>query len=366
MWLRRVHKLVHGCCHAWVQARCANPCAVTCSCEWGNNHMTPLMHAVRARSPSLVDFLLRNKICARINAVDASRNTALLYAVLENHVAMVTALLHHHADITATDADGCTALMHAARHGNTRLAHLLLNNGVAVNAQTSSQQSALAVAVELNHTDVVTLLLDHGADASVQGRMMWVRRTGEDREIGKYIADGNGPLLDIAVANGNATIVKALLEKTECIDPEFALLAAVYCNHAAMLQLLLSNGVSAKGTSLPLMTACALGNVAAMTLLLDAGANVNAHCCRDTAIDGALRRGHSAAVALLLKYGATTHALTKEGECPLTIVLRKMLTRPADTDAWRNIANTMLEQLKPNCRWMGNCLIFFYFLSLVA
>jgi ankyrin repeat protein len=159
---------------------------------------TPLMTAARTGNPDVVDRLL-----AKGAAVDAAteagpygEQTALMWAVSQQHATVVEVLLAHGANvharssvytetiktnptyanfglqcvprnecyITEMERGGFAPLLFAARVGDLGSARLLVAAGADVNDLTPAGSSALAVAALSGHGDVATLLLEHGAD----------------------------------------------------------------------------------------------------------------------------------------------------------------------------------------------------------
>jgi serine/threonine-protein phosphatase 6 regulatory ankyrin repeat subunit B len=72
--------------------------------------------------------------------------TALMWAVAENHPEVVGALIERRSDVEARSKSGFTALMFAARVGDLDSARLLLQAGAKVNDKTPEGLSALLVA----------------------------------------------------------------------------------------------------------------------------------------------------------------------------------------------------------------------------
>jgi len=145
---------------------------------------TPLMAASRAGGVQTVQLLLRRG--ANPNAKESWREqTALMWAVAQQHTDVVRALIEGHADIHAKskawyeltnpsgDADGSsvmwvlqggyTPLMFAARDGDLESAKVLLAAGADVNDVAASGASALVVALYSGNRELAMFLLDKGA-----------------------------------------------------------------------------------------------------------------------------------------------------------------------------------------------------------
>ena len=111
--------------------------------------ITPLLIAVLARQPAIVELLLRLK--ADPNAATTEGNTALMAAAMAGHRAIAQQLLAAHADVNARNRNGATPLFLAARQGHAGLVQLLLENGADVTIRHRENQATalhLAAAAE--------------------------------------------------------------------------------------------------------------------------------------------------------------------------------------------------------------------------
>ena len=149
---------------------------------------TPLMSAARTGSVEVVEQLLAYD--ADVNAAEMGRHqTALMWAVAQEHPAVVRVLLEHGADIhartmiwdqlenTAGNTNpvgnfrmshgGSTPLLFAARNGDVETAKVLVDAGAHVNATAPSGRSALVTAAHSGHGALGVYLLEEGADPNV-------------------------------------------------------------------------------------------------------------------------------------------------------------------------------------------------------
>ena len=129
---------------------------------------TALMLAVRNNHIVVVTQLLKQGANANY-AEKANGWTALMFAVKNGSITNITELLAHGADINQTDNNGYTALMLAVQHNQPEAVAKLLAQGSDVNLdQTDSKgRTALMLAIQLNQPKIVTMLLDQGADTSI-------------------------------------------------------------------------------------------------------------------------------------------------------------------------------------------------------
>ena len=162
-----------------------------------------------------------------------------------------------------------TTLVDAARRQDRQAVRALLKQSVDVNTPAPDGSTALHWAVQLDDAEMVDMLIGAGADV---------------KAVNRY---GVAPL-SIAAINGSARILQQLL--TAGAAPDTAM----------------PEGETA------LMTIARVGNVEALKLLVDRGANVNS---RDgfrgqTALMWAAARNNADAVRLLVKAGADVNART--------------------------------------------------------
>jgi ankyrin repeat protein len=248
-------------------ARGANPHAAS---ETG---VTPLMHASRVGSIAVVRALLAKG--ARVNAAERGRRqTALMWAVSQDHPAVVKALLENGADHNARtvvrrltvmldqgppgvktarehahqiDAGGSTALLFAASGGSVESAKVLIDHGANVNDTAADGNSALVLAAFAGHGAVARLLLERGADPNAAGA-------------------GYGAL-HAAVLRGDVETVKALLAKGA--DPNIRMTKGSPVRRFGSQWALPNNLAGAT----PLFIATMYLELDLMRMLLDAGAS---------------------------------------------------------------------------------------------
>src|SRR5262245_28567135 len=208
--------------------------------------------------------------------------------------------------IKGTDAGGSTALHHAAGYGPLDNLQSLIDKGADVNAKNRNGSTPLHWAI---HDEAkVRLLLAKGA--TVNARQ----------------AQGRTPLFLAAMLGDGFPTIRLLLSKGA--DPNLAavngqtpLMMAARGNVEAM-QLLIERGaeVNAKDGAgeTALMAACAGGNARAVQLLIVRGADVKVMSKRnETALGFAATSGVQASVELLLVKGADVNVRNFRGYSPL-------------------------------------------------
>src|SRR5690349_15259754 len=227
-------------------------------------------------------------------------------------------------DVNAKDSRGATPLMYAAAFGNARQMQFLLESGADVNAQNAFHATALIWA----GGDAVKsrMLIEHGADVNVRTQQ------------------GRTPLMAAAKRNGNADLVRLLLEKGADVKTpgDTTLIAAAQSGDVEIMRLLIESGanvncISPRLGETPLMYAAASDNVEAVRLLLAKGANPNAALknltrviggstldigiSRQTPLMWAAPTGSPELIRTLTDAGANANAQDIQGMSPLMLAV---------------------------------------------
>jgi ankyrin repeat protein len=276
-----------------------------------------------------------------------SQGDAFYAAIRANDLAGLTAMLKAGADLNAAEPrGGMTPLMHAAVSGSPEAMTLLVDRGASVNTANSAGVTALMMSV--TDIDKVSLLLAKGADVNAASKR------------------GRTALLLAAMSDRSAGIVRLLMAKGA--DPKAvdvlkvnALNAAVRGDDIETIRIFADAGVAADNADFagftPLIGAAFSGNVQAVKLLLEKGANVNA-----VSGDGSFQKVKAGTIALgnftpllaaatlgspemitvLLQAGADVNARDVRGMTPLMLavatdrqnseVVRALINRKADVN----------------------------------
>ena len=235
---------------------------------------------------------------ANVNAKYNYGDTPIYVATVKNHPDVAKLLLAHGANPNAKDAKiGKTALHLAAQLGHADIVKLLLAYGANVNARTKYGDTPLHLAA-LGHPKIVKLLLAHRADINAKSTY------------------GRTPLYD-AAANGHSDIVKLLLAhganpNIKDKDGTTALSVAVGTGHSKIAKLLLAHGAKIYDRNELLRTASLVGDFDIVKYLLAHGADPNSKdSFGTTALQRAVRNGHSEVAKLLLAHGAKIYDRNK-------------------------------------------------------
>jgi len=167
---------------------------------------------------------------------------------------------------------------------------------------------SLHVAVQNGHADAVRALLERGADVH-------------------SIGDGGRTPLHMAAVLGCAEPVKALLDGGAAVNAtdyggNAPLHLAAAFGHAESVRVLLSRGADVNvrndGGNSPLYLAASMGCTEAVMALLEGGAEVNARCFKgNTPLYLAAFMGRIEVVRVLIRTGADIHATNNRGETPI-------------------------------------------------
>ena len=246
------------------------------------------------------------------------------YQAIRNDNAAELRALVESQDVNAKDSRGATPLMYAAAFGNAKQMKLLLESGADVNAQNAFHATALIWA----GGDAVKsrMLIEHGAGVNVRTQQ------------------GRTPLMVAAKRNGNADLVRLLLEKgADMKTPgDTTLIPAAQSGDVEIMRLLIESGanvncISPRLGETPLDYAAASGNVEAVRLLLAKGANPNAGLKNMTRVIGgstvdmgvskqtplmwAAPTGSPELIRALIDAGANVNAQDIQGISPLMLAV---------------------------------------------
>jgi ankyrin repeat protein len=195
-----------------------------------------------------------------IDARGPEGSTPFMYAVLYSSVAKLEQLLKQGADPNKRNDGNATALIWAAT--DLEKTRVLLDHGADVNARSSDLRTPLMIAARRpDNTAVVKLLLDRGANPNPNAHPF----------------TESSPLIEAATA-GNAATMELLLARGADAKAagEPALKMAVTTQCSKCLSLLVAKKLDKEAYSLALPEVAALGDVNAVRVMLDHGADVNA------------------------------------------------------------------------------------------
>ncbi|MDP2248392.1 MAG: ankyrin repeat domain-containing protein [Nitrosomonadales bacterium] len=225
---------------------------------------TPLFTAAKIGNADAVTMLLNNG--SDVQITDKWGNTALHAALMHPKPDDIAdMLIENEININAKGKNGMTALHLAARNNNITLVKKLINSDADID---DISEEGTALALSLRHKDIVELLIKNKADPNIAD---------------KY---GITPLI-IASKNSDKTVISQLIHvgaevNAESKNGETALQNAASHGYFSAAEILLNNGANVnldccgKTTALHKAVIGSNANLGMISLLLDAGANVNA------------------------------------------------------------------------------------------
>ena len=376
--------------------------------------ITPLFLACENANPAIIERLLKAGVdpnsvstegetalmtVARTGVVEAARvlldhgakvdareewhgQTALMWAVDEQHPAMAKELIAHGADVNAVSninkwerqvtseprdkwlpLGGLTPLLFAARQGCVECAKVLLEGGAKINTTDPDGISPVLLAIINGHYDVAGFLLNKGADPNLAddtGRTALFSAVDfntmpADNRPAPRVIDNQMSSMDLIQllldkgANINAQLKKqqpyrAKLDRgddTMLTTGTTPLLRAAKAADIPAMRLLLARGADPKLATragiTPLMAAAGLGSkeedstgrfkteeeaIEAIQLCLDAGVDINAANGQgQTALHAAALKGYDKVVQFLADHGANLDVKDRQGKTPLDAAL---------------------------------------------
>jgi ankyrin repeat protein len=335
-----------------------------------------LMTAARTGNGEVVRMLLARG--ADANARENSLGeTALMWAAAENHSEAVRALIEHGADpnarsdklvypkdrfglegvTTILPRGNWTALMYAARQGSLEATRALAESGADLNLADPDGTTALALAILNGHFDTAAILAEKGADpniADVTG-MAGLYAAVDMNTLGEIYGRPARKFTDKLTALDLLPILLA-----HGADPNATLKAPTLTRAHTPGEPSLGEGTT------PLMRAAKNGDVAAMRVLMDHGADASlkqkngtttlmlaAGVGRGTGVfakDYATEAELLAAVKLLVESGADLNAVNDAGQTALHIaaqasdgIVKYLAEHGANLDAKDKQGRTALD-----------------------
>src|SRR5829696_3891150 len=221
---------------------------------------TRLMDSLRAGNRAQVSRLLASTADA-VNKRGRDGATPLMFGVLYGDVAMVRTLIERGADVNLADDSGATPLMWALT--DLEKTRLLIEKGADVNVRSADGRTPVLIASGMmGGTEVVRALLDAGANVKVKAPSL----VGETT-----------PLVQAAYVGDEATF-KLLVERGADVAaagvPALGLGMRSQCGGCIETMMKALNPAAYTGTVM--LGSPPLGPSLATTMLLNAGADINA------------------------------------------------------------------------------------------
>ena len=133
---------------------------------------------------------------ADVNALQSDGSSALLYAVYQDDLELVTALVDAGADVNQRNEYGANTMGEAAMSGNTEILRVLLANDADANLANLEGETPLMVVARTGNVPAAELLLEYGADINAreqwggQTAAMWAASQQQPAMLESLIAHG--------------------------------------------------------------------------------------------------------------------------------------------------------------------------------
>ena len=381
-----LHEAVHGHCSQETLQKIVGKQGVIVNAV-NKNRQTALTLACKAAQTASIHLLLKNG--ADPNICDTEGFTSLLAAVHGHcTIESLNALIIHAVDVDAQNNDGHTAMwlacinrqqsfikillkaksnpniastdgntvLHAAVVGgcSKNIVQALIDHGANVNATNRDNVTSLMIACQRGDVNTITKLLRAGADPDIisSGGMKFVHFADAEKssiEAHKSMksqaiyhgVDVNAENLDcttalmIACQNGDGVVIKILLDAGA--DPNINSIKGNKSLHAAVLggcseeafKKIIDHGADVNSTNnesvTALMVACKKGNMDAMYVLLNAGADPhiadsNGNTCMHHAIVGGCSKE---VLQVIIDHGADVNSTNNDSVTALMVACKK-------------------------------------------
>lgn len=290
---------------------------------------TALYFAVKDNHPNIVKLLLDAN--ANIDLKHKKDFTPLYIAALKNSIEIVQLLIAKGAMNTPAASGNC-ALHAAAQNGNTQMIELLIRSKVVadINVRNKIGETALCIAAEFGQTDALSVLLEFGADPELASYddepplPQLVTPLDSQLQIQK---DCSMAPLRTAASKGHLEIVKLLIKNKAFINARSnkgitALWAASEQGHSEIVEFLLKQEDIQPFYPLGqthLWIAACFGHLKTVETILSFDPTLIDYVDDNgnSPLYIAAANGHLAVVELLIKNGANVNLEDQEQKSPL-------------------------------------------------
>jgi ankyrin repeat protein len=263
--------------------------------------ITPLMIAAKRGYTDIVNRYILGcqgvaELADFIDLKDNTSHSALVYACINNNLAIAKLIIEKGADVNSSTEEGKTAIMYASKLGHTKIAQLLLEKGADLGRVYGRGMTALMIAAEKGYLGVVVAVL------SREGFQGLNERNAKGSTALHLAAEGGWA----EVAREGCREVVGLLVRAgadmDAKDNEGMTALQVAANKGRKgISVVFSEAVD-RGRNEAVMRACRHGRVDVVQMLLSSsGVDVNARHIGATALIWASEKGEVEIVQELLK-----------------------------------------------------------------
>ena len=280
---------------------------------------------------------------ADVNATSKYNETALLIACMNGKIDAINVLLKAGADTNIAQTDGYTCL-HKAVNANCdkRAVQAIIDHGADVNATNKKNVTALMIACDNGNIDIINILMsvvDADGDTCLHkavGRSCGkeVLQTMVDHGVNVNAANtDNITALMIACDKGDVDAINVLLKagaETNIAETNGCLHKAVIANcDKQTVQTIIDHGADVdainKDNETALLIACMNGQIDAINVLLEAGADTNitdtyGHTCLHKAVNANCGKQ---AVQAITDHGADVNATNDKSQTALALACER-------------------------------------------
>ncbi|TVY83746.1 Ankyrin repeat domain-containing protein [Lachnellula suecica] len=248
---------------------------------------SPLSVAAFKGNKRLVEMLL--EFGADVSAQAGLHGTVLIAAVNTDHCdhSVVEVIIAAGADVNEEtepedSSHAGSALVAAVRRGDIKVVNMLLDHGAEPNSTRSSCYSPLMDAIDAENEPIIDLLIERGADINFTIEPCPYFNMDGDED------DGTTSALDLAAKKNSAVMIRKLVEQGALLEQprddtafKTPLQCAAYHGNPEAAAALMKLGCDIHPTGgtfgSALQAAVCSGSAECVTLLLDAGANIDDH-----------------------------------------------------------------------------------------
>ncbi|BBM84654.1 ankyrin repeat domain-containing protein [Candidatus Uabimicrobium amorphum] len=253
----------------------------------------------------------------KINVTNDSGMTALMFAILANHLSAVQLLVTNGADVNTQDRAGNTPLMFTK---SQEVCKFLIDHQANVNAKSKDGITSLMLATKNDNSEVVTLLLQHGANVNDDAQGMTALYSVKSVQVAKLLFDHGADITIVPKDRPSAFFRISFL----CAFGD----VRQFSRPQQILALFIEKGANIhelnRTKETPLMLAAQAGFDSIVQLLLKKGAKVNASSYYgSTPLIFAVKADHKHVVKTLIKHGADPAMRHRAGFSALSLAKLK-------------------------------------------
>jgi len=299
-------------------------------------HSSPIMVASFFGLERVVRVLIEDP--TSLDSRSSQGATALQWAVWQDEKSIVQILHTAGADLNARDEEHNTSLHVAALKGHSVLLDQLLDLGIAIDKQNKTGHTALHIAAANGHNLIVISLLNRGADTLIYD----IQR----RNVLHHAIDNQRLSIDIETIR--LLLEHSVVSEEADINNMTPLHLAVKCNQGDVVSLLLDHGVS---IDLPIERKFWSGRMEDGHIYYSLqhpavqDFRLNPLFAGYNPLHAAALFGKAAMVHLLLDRGANPNAHGEHGETPLHLALTAGMGKRKIEDAWTDPINYVEDTL---------------------